>query len=137
MTAQKGKDLLLKIDSDGNGSFITVAGLRSRTLAFNADTVDITHQESAGQWRELLTGAGVRSARITGTGIFKDNASDELVRQAFFAGTLSAFQIVIPDFGSVTGPFQISALEFSGRHDNEVGFEIALESAGELTFAAI
>ena len=36
MTAQKGKDLLPKIDSDGAGTFVTVAGLRSRRIAFNA-----------------------------------------------------------------------------------------------------
>ena len=29
MAAQKGKDLLLKLD-DGSGAFVTVAGLRSR-----------------------------------------------------------------------------------------------------------
>jgi TP901-1 family phage major tail protein len=136
MAAQKGKDLLLKIDSDGAGSFITVVGLRSRTLAFNAESVDITHQESAGQWRELLEGAGIRTARITGAGIFKDAASDETVRAAFFNGTIRAWQVVIPDFGTVEGPFQIVALEFTGRHDAEVDFELGLESAGQLTFAA-
>jgi TP901-1 family phage major tail protein len=136
MAAQKGKDLLLKIDSDGAGNFITVAGLRSRTLAFNAESVDVTHQESAGQWRELLAGAGIRTARITGAGIFKDAASDETVRAAFFNGTIRAWQVVIPDFGTVEGPFQIVALEFTGRHDAEVDFELGLESAGQLTFAA-
>ena len=49
MTAQKGKDLLLKVDSDGEGSFVTIGGLRARTLAFNAATVDVTDQESAGR----------------------------------------------------------------------------------------
>jgi len=137
MAAQKGKDLLLKIDSDPSGTFTTVAGLRSRTLAFNAETVDITHQESAGQWRELLAGAGVRNARITGAGVFKDAASDEQVREVFFAGTIRAWQIVIPDFGTVQGPFQISSLEFSGRHDGEVAFELGLESAGALTFMTV
>ena len=34
-----------------------------------------------GQWRELLAGAGVKHARVTGAGIFKDAASDALVRQ--------------------------------------------------------
>ncbi|HXF53611.1 MAG TPA: phage major tail protein, TP901-1 family [Hyphomicrobiaceae bacterium] len=136
MAAQKGKDLLLKIDSDGVGNFITVAGLRTRALAFNAESVDITHQESAGQWRELLEGAGVRSARITGSGIFKDAASDETVRAAFFNGLIRAWQVVIPDFGTVEGPFQIVALEFTGRHDAEIGFDIALESAGQLVFLA-
>ncbi len=137
MAAQKGKDLLLKIDDAGTGTFTTVAGLRSRSLAFNAETVDITHQESAGQWRELLAGAGVRSARITGSGIFKDAASDEMLRSAFFNGEIKTCQIVIPDFGSVEGPFQINSLELSGRHDNEVAFDIALDSAGPIAFSAL
>ena len=137
MAAQKGKDLLLKVDSDGFGNFSTVAGLRSRTLAFNAETVDVTHAESAGQWRELLEGAGVKTARVTGAGIFKDAASDETVRGLFFNGTIRAWQIVVPDFGTVTGAMQVTSLELTGRHDGEVTFEVALESAGELVFAAI
>lgn len=137
MAAQKGKDLLLKIDSDPSGTFTTIAGLRTRTLAFNAETVDITHQESAGQWRELLAGAGARNARITGAGVFKDATSDALLRQVFFDGAIRAWQIVIPDFGIVQGPFQIAGLEFSGRHDGELAFELSLDSAGALAFTAI
>lgn len=137
MAAQKGKDLLLKVDSSGTGTFTTVAGLRSRAIAFNAETVNITHQESAGQWRELLEGAGIKSARLTGSGIFKDAASDETVRTYFFNGTIRHWQIVIPDFGTVEGPHQITSLELTGRHDGEVSFDLALESAGELTFAAL
>jgi TP901-1 family phage major tail protein len=136
MAAQKGKDLLLKVDTDGTGSFSTVAGLRSRSIAFNTETVDITHAESAGQWRELLAGAGAKNARITGAGIFKDAASDAIVREYAFNGTIRAWQVVVPDFGIIEGPFQISSFELSGRHDGEVAFELALESAGELTFAA-
>lgn len=137
MAAQKGKDLLLKVDSDGAGTYATVAGLRTRAIAMNAETVDITHQESAGQWRELLAGAGVKSARITGAGIFKDAASDALVRSYLFNGTIRNWQIVIPDFGTITGPFHIASFELNGRHDGEVAFDIALESAGELIFAAL
>ena len=137
MAAQKGKDLLLKVDSDGAGTFATVAGLRSRAIAFNAEQVDVTHQESAGQWRELLAGAGAKSARITGAGIFKDAASDALIRSYVFNGTIRDWQVVVPDFGTVEGPFQITSFELTGRHDGEVAFEIALESAGELTFAAV
>lgn len=136
MAAQKGRDLLLKIDTTGGGNFQTVAGLRTRSIAFNAETVDVTHQESVGQWRELLAGAGIKNARISGSGIFKDAASDELIRAAFFAGDLLSMEIVIPDFGAITGLFQISSFEFSGRHDGELTFELGLESAGALSFAA-
>lgn len=137
MAAQKGKDLLLKLDADGAGDFLTVAGLRSRTISVNTETVDITHSESAGRWRELLEGAGVRNARVAGTGIFKDAASDALIRNYAFTGIIRAWQIVVPDFGTMQGPFQITSFELSGRHDAEIAFELTLESAGEIAFTAL
>jgi TP901-1 family phage major tail protein len=137
MAAQKGRDLLLKIDTTGTGSFVTVAGLRSHTISFNAETVDVSHQESVGQWRELLAGAGLKTSAIRGSGIFKDAASDAAIRGYFFNGTIREWQVIVPDFGIVEGMFQIASLEFGGRHDGEVTFELALESAGELTFTAI
>ena len=135
MTAQKGKDLLIKLDETGSGSFATVAGLRATRLAFNAEPVDVTTAESAGRWRELLAGASLRSASVSGSGVFKDAASDAALRQVFFDGTTPPVQLAIPDFGTVTGPFQITALEYAGTHDGEATFEIALASAGELVFA--
>ncbi|CDP52735.1 Gene Transfer Agent tail protein [Devosia sp. DBB001] len=136
MAAQSGKDMLLKLDSTGSGSFLTVAGLRTRNLAFNAATIDITDAESAGRWRELLAGAGVKRALVSGAGIFKDQASDEAIRALFFGGTIRDWQLILPDFGVVAGPFQITALEFKGDHAGEVTFDLALESAGALTFTA-
>lgn len=135
MGAQAGKDLLLKVDSTGSGPFTTVAGLRARRLAFDAATVDATDSDSFGRWRELLAGAGVKRASIAGSGLFRDAESDTLVRQLFFAGTIRDWRVVVPDFGTVTGPFQITGLSYGGDHDGEVTFELALESAGVLSFA--
>lgn len=135
MVAQKGKDLLLKLDSNGLGSFTTVAGMRTNRLAFNSETVDVTDADSAGRWRELLAGGGVRRASVSGAGVFKDAASDGLMRSRFFDGAIADWQVAIPDFGIVQGPFQITSLEYSGNHDGEVTFEVALESAGQLSFA--
>ncbi|MCB8836097.1 phage major tail protein, TP901-1 family [Aurantimonas sp. VKM B-3413] len=137
MTAQRGKDLLLKVDEDGDGNFVTLAGLRTRRIAFNAETVDITDTESAGRWRELLGGAGVQRASLSGSGIFKDAASDASLRQIFFDSRIVAFQAVIPDFGIVSGPFQVTALEYGGEHNGEVTFEATLESAGALGFSVL
>lgn len=135
MGAQKGKDLLVKM-FDGS-SYVTVAGLRSRKIAFNAELVDVTHAESVDRWRELLAGAGVKRASISGRGLFKDAASDALVRQAFFDGTINNCQVIVPDFGTIQGAFQISGLEFSGEHNGEVTFDISLESAGAPIFTAM
>lgn len=136
MTAQSGRNFLLRI-SDGNGGFATVAGLRTRRLALNADTIDITDAESAGRWRELLGGAGVRRASISATGIFKDRDSDSLLRQSFFDGEIREFQIVMPDFGILSGPFQISNLDYRGEYAGEVTFDISLDSAGVIAFSVI
>ena len=137
MSAQKGKDLLIKI---GNGAtletFTTVAGLRATTLAFNAQNVDVTNSDSVDQWRELLDGGGVKSATISGSGVFKDAASDTALRTAFFNQTLSNWQIVIPSFGTVAGPFKITSLQYDGPYDGELKLSLSLASAGALTFTA-
>lgn len=137
MAVQSGKDLLVRMDLTGDGQFETVAGLRATRIAFNAQTVDVTSLDSGGGWRELLAGAGVKSAAISGSGVFRDAATDARARQVFFDGEIPRFQVVIPDFGTVEGPFQITAIEYAGSHDGEAAYEIALASAGELSFAAL
>ena len=119
MGAQKGRDLLVRVSNGANG-FVAVAGLRARQLAFNAETVDVTNADSAGRWRELLAGAGVRRAAVAGSGVFRDEASDARLRQTFFDGVIDLFQI--------------TSLEYRGEHAGEVTFDIALDSAGPLSF---
>lgn len=136
MAAQRGRDLLLKLDTTGGGSFSTVAGLRARRIAFSSGTVDVTDADSPGRWRELIEGAGIRRAGISGSGLFRDAAADASVRQIFFDGVIRTWQVVVPDFGTIAGPFQLAALDYAGTHDGEVTYEIALESAGALTFTA-
>jgi TP901-1 family phage major tail protein len=137
MGAQNGKDLLIKVDMTSDWQFETIAGLRATRVSFNAEAVDVTSLESQGGWRELLSGAGVRSASISGSGVFKDAGTDERARQIFFDGETPAFQVIIPDFGIVEGPFQVTALEYSGSHNGEATYEVSLASAGALRFTAL
>jgi TP901-1 family phage major tail protein len=136
MGAQKGKDLLVKLD-DGAGGFTAVAGLRTRQITLDAAAVDVTNAESAGRWRELLAGAGMRRAAISGSGVFKDEAADARLRTIFFDGTIEAYQLVVPGFGVIQGPFQITSLAYRGDHAGEVTFDLALDSAGALTFTGL
>ena len=137
MTAQNGKDLLIKLDMTGEGFFETVAGLRATRLSFNAETVDTTTLDSPGGWREILGGAGVKSAQLSGSGVFKDAATDMRMRQVFFDAETPRFQVVIPDFGIVEGPFQVTSIEYAGSHDGEATFELSMASAGQLQFTAL
>lgn len=138
MSGQKGRDVLIKIsDGEDPESFVTIAGIRAKTISLNARTVDGTSGESPDAWRELVAGAGVKAASVSGAGVFKDAESDALIQQAFFAQAVSAFQLVIPDFGVLEGPFLIEALDYSGDHDGEAAFAITLASAGALSFTAV
>lgn len=134
MAVQAGKDLLVKVDMTSDGQFETIAGLRATRVSFNAEAVDVTTLDSEGGWRELLAGAGVRSAAISGSGVFRDEGTDERARQLFFDGLTPDFQIVIPAFGVVEGPFQVTALEYAGQLNGEATYELSLQSAGILTF---
>lgn len=137
MAVQNGRDLLIKMDMSGDGTFETVAGLRATRIAFNAETVDVTSMESEGGWRELLGGAGVRSAQLSGSGVFRDEATDGRARQAFFDAEMPMCQVIVPDFGRIEGRFQITSLEYAGSHDGEATYEMALASGGALSFVAI
>ncbi|MDE4139513.1 MULTISPECIES: phage major tail protein, TP901-1 family [Rhodobacterales] len=137
MGAQNGKDLLIKVDMTGDGQFDSIAGLRATRISFNAESVDVTSLESQGGWRERLSGAGVRSANISGSGVFRDAGTDERARQLFFDGITPDFQVVIPDFGIIEGPFQVTSLDYAGTHNGEATYELALASAGMLSFTAV
>ena len=136
MPAQNGRDLLIRVDMLGDGTFVAIAGLRATRISFNAETVDVTSLESTGGWRELLAGAGVKTASISGSGVFKDEGTDERARQIFFDGEIPNFQVVIPDFGTIEGPFQLTTLDYAGSYNGEASYELSLASAGQLTFLA-
>ncbi len=137
MPAQRGKDLLLKIgDGGAPETFAVIGGLRTKTLSLNAASVDITHAQSAGGWRELLAGAGVRQASVSGAGVFLNDAAAEEARRVFFNGEARNWRIVIPGFGTIEGPFLIANLDYAGEHDREASMSLSLESAGALAFAA-
>lgn len=134
MGALSGRDLLLKVDS-GDG-FVTCAGLRTKSITLNARSVDITDAGSEG-WRELLPGAGLKSAEVTGSGVFRSRSSDATVRGAFFSGDALPCQFLMPGFGRLEGDFLVTRLRYSGTYDGEAAFEMTFASAGALAFEAL
>lgn len=135
MAGQRGRDVLIRIGDGGSPeAFVSVAGIRARTISMSAGLVDATTAQSPQAWRELAAGAGVKRAEISGSGVFKDAPSDARIRHAYFNGETPRFRLVIPGFGVMEGPFVISELSYSGEHDGEAGFAIRLMSAGVVTF---
>lgn len=136
MAGQRGRDILLKI-ADGAGAFVTVAGVRASRIELSAGMVDATGMDSPDAWRELIAGAGTKTARVTGRGVFRDAASDARMRAVFFAGEAPGWQLVLPHFGVLEGAFQITQLSWSGTHEGEAEFSVTLESAGALGFEVL
>src|SRR4028118_1708662 len=86
MGAEKGSAFLLKV---GNGAqppvFSTVAGMRTTQMSVNGEAVNVTSKDSGG-WRELLSGAGVRSVSVAASGIFTGSAAEVRIKSNALAG---------------------------------------------------
>ena len=137
MAGQRGRDVLIKIgDGGAPETFATVAGIRARTISLSAQPVDATTATSPQAWRELIAGAGTKRIEVAGSGAFKDAASDERIRVAYFTGETARFQLVVADFGVLEGPFAVAELTYAGEHDGEAMFSIRLASAGVISFEA-
>ncbi|MEO0982693.1 MAG: phage major tail protein, TP901-1 family [Pseudomonadota bacterium] len=138
MAGQKGRDVLLRISDGGSpAAYETVAGIRTKSIELASAVVDGTSADSPEAWRELIAGAGTKTARVRGAGVFKDAASDARMRAVFFAGEAAEWRLVVPDFGTLAGPFQITDLAWGGDHDGEATFSLTLQSAGALSFEAV
>ena len=130
MTAQKGSAFLLKVgDGASPPAYRTVAGLRTTQMSINGDTVVVTHKESGG-WRELLSGAGVRSVSVSASGIFLGSAAEASIRANALAGLVDAYELSFEDGEKLRGRFLVQKLDYAGDFNGERNYSVVLESSG-------
>ena len=135
MPAQSGSAFLLKISNGAaTPAYATVAGLRTTQMAIAGDTVVITNKDSAG-WRELLSGAGVRSVSVSAAGIFLGSAAEAQVRTNAMNGTLDNYELSFEGGEKLRGRFLVQKLEFSGDFNGERNYTLQLESSGVVAAA--
>ena len=137
MPAQKGSALLMKIgDGASPEAFTTIGGMRSTSLTMNDEMVDITTKDSSGA-RTILAQGGVNSITVSGSGVFTDLPSETTLKQKFNVSTLTNYQFLVPDFGTFTGAFMLTTLEYAGEYNGEVTYSFTFESSGSITFATV
>ena len=137
MAAQKGSALLMKIGNAGSPeTFTTIAGMRSTSISMNDEMVDITNKDSA-RARTILAQGGVNSMTVSGSGVFTDSASEATLEGKFDSATLTNYQFLVPDFGTYTGAFMLTTLEYAGEYNGEVTYTFTFESSGAITFATV
>tara|TARA_R100000544_G_C2206877_1_gene49794 strand:+ start:149 stop:562 length:414 start_codon:yes stop_codon:yes gene_type:complete len=137
MAAQQGKALLMKIGNAASPEvFTTIGGMRSNTLTMNDEMVDVTNKDSAGA-RTILAQGGVNSITIAGSGVFTDSASETTLKGKFNVSALTNYQFLVPNFGTFTGTFMLTTLEYAGEYNGEVTYSFTFESSGAITFATV
>ena len=137
MAVQKGSALLVKVGNAASPEvFTTVAGLRDTSISINAETIDVTNKDSS-RVRTLLADAGIKSFSISGSGVFTDSASEQLILTNFSATTFLNYQFLVPDYNTFTGAFQVTSIEYSGSYNGEVTYSMSFESADTVTIATV
>ena len=132
MSAERGSAFLLKIGSGGaEPSYATVAGLKTTQLSVNGDAVAITNKDSGG-WRDLLSGAGVRSVSVAASGIFTGSAAETKVRGLALSGGIERYELSFESGEKMRGQFLVTRLEYAGDFNGERNYTLALESSGEV-----
>ena len=127
----------MKIGNAGSPeAFTTIGGMRSTSLSMNDEMVDITNKDSS-RARTLLAQGGTNSMTVSGSGVFTDSASEATLRQKFDISALTNYQFLVPDFGTFTGSFQLTTLEYAGEFNGEVTSSFTFESSGAITFATV
>ena len=130
MAAEKGSAFLLKIGSGGGTpTYATIAGLKTTQLSVNGDAVNITNKDSGG-WRQLLSGAGVRSVSVSGAGIFTGSSAEAQLRGMALAGTIAGYELSFESGERMQGQFLVTRLEYAGDYNGERNYTLALESSG-------
>ena len=132
MPAQKGAAFLLKISNGAMPAvYQTVAGLRTTQMSITGDTVVITSKDSGG-WRELLSGAGVRTVSVSASGIFLGSTAENQIRTNAMAGALDDYELSFEDGAKLRGKFLIQKLDYAGDFNGERNYAMQLESSGEV-----
>lgn len=132
MAAERGSAFLLKIATPADaGVFATVAGLKTTQLSINGDAVAITHKGSGG-WRDLLSGAGVRSVSVAASGIFTGGPAEKQVRALALNGEIENYELSFESGEKMRGRFLVTRLEYAGDFNGERNYTLALESSGEV-----
>src|SRR5207237_6052177 len=98
-------------------------------MSINGEAVTITHKGSGG-WRELLSGAGVRSVSVSGAGIFTGSAAEARVKANALSGAIDDYRLSFESGETMTERFLVTRLDYAGDFNGERSYTLSLESSG-------
>ena len=132
MTAQKGKDLLLKMTpmAQGASRLSPVCGRDARVQRGGRGH----HRRRFGRaLARASDGAGVRPRASPAAASSRTPPPTRRCARYFFNGTVRDWQVIVPELGTVEGPFRSRASNMPASTTARSPFDMGLESAGALS----
>jgi len=136
MVAAVGRQLLVEKNA------VVIAGLRTATLSWSGESIDVTTGEDAGV-RLLLELSGQEQLDISIEGIMKAEEFRDITIGAGSARILDDIEITWPIANPVnttpatlTGDFRISSYEEGSPYNDAITFTGTLESTGPFVYTA-
>jgi len=130
MAAEKGSAFLLKIGDGGSPvGYTTIAGLRTTQMTVNGEPVAITSKDSGG-WRQLLSGAGIRSVSVSGAAVYTGSEAEIRIKNHALGGVIDAYELSFEGGERMQGDFLVARLDYSGDYNGERSYTLSLESSG-------
>ena len=126
MSGFVGRDVEVR---KGTGTGVLIAGARTKNVAINNESIDITTDDSDG-FRELLADSAERHLDISIEGLTKD----DVLLQLAVAGSalIDEFSIVFPGSPDVVirGDFRVNNVQLGAEYNDAVTFTAELQSTG-------
>lgn len=130
MAAQSGRELYF------SNASTQLTGVQSKSVGFNADSVEITSDDDNG-FQTFLPVAGKRGMALDASGVTVDRAlidiMDDPANDTFM---LSGFEVTDEDGYVYSGNFYLESVSKSGTHDGAIEFSATIKSSGAWTKTA-
>lgn len=129
MAANVGRNFT--IDKAGTA----IAGVRTKTVTFNGEPIDVTTDDDSG-FRTLLATVGQKSIDMSVEGITKDDT----LRQAALSGSsllLTDVTVSYANGDALSGDFFLNSLEETGTYNDAITFTASLQSSGTFTYTPV
>lgn len=129
MAASNGRAVIVEMDSTDLAD-----ELRTKTITFNGELVDVTTDGDSG-WTTTLDGTfNVQNVTVPLEGVLKTDSLSDMA----FTGTQNTFTITIGDLFTLDGTWQFQAgFQIGAPYNGETTFSGTLQSVGEVTKAAV
>lgn len=139
MAQQIGRELLIKA---GNGAspevFTNICGIKTRSFNMSANEVDTTVPDcdNPGNLPQKTSAPGILDQSFSGSGLFTNTAAGKQMLDDARTGVIRNYQVVVPGYGTMEGPYAIFDMELSGELEGNLEFSATFRQTGALTFTA-